>query len=110
MKVSNSSMFLTLYKKDIMSVKFESFILVGVIILGYLYGLYKINTDRHVIAIIPVSILVFTVVTFVIFLATFNSVRREWNNNTIYLMISLPVGGKSIFFSAAALYDRKVEL
>ncbi|MCC5909049.1 MAG: ABC transporter permease [Clostridiaceae bacterium] len=99
MKIANGSMLSTLYKKDIMSMKLENIIMLVGILLGHLYFAYKASTGWHPGTIPFTSSTIFSIVLFVILLGTFSSIRREWNNNTIYLIMSLPVGGKTIFLS-----------
>ncbi|AOY77143.1 ABC transporter permease [Clostridium formicaceticum] len=99
MKTSSNSTLLSLYKKDLMSVKFESLMIFAAIFLGHLYFAYKITTGWQPFTILGTSTMLFFLAIFIILLGTFSSVRREWNNNTIYLIMSLPVDGKRIFFS-----------
>lgn len=99
MNPSNSSTLFTLYKKDLLSVKLESLMLLATIFLGHLYFSYKISTGWPEATILGVSSTIFFIVTFVIFVGTFTSISREWSNNTIYLVMSLPIGGKKIFLS-----------
>lgn len=99
MKPSNGSTLFSLYKKDLLSVKFESLMILATIFLGHLYFSYKILTGWPEPTILGVTSTIFFIVTFVIFIGTFTSVSREWSNNTIYLVMSLPIDGKKIFLS-----------
>lgn len=99
MKTSNSSMFFTLYKKDLLSVKLESLMLLAAIFLGHLYFSYKVLMGWPEVTILGVSSTIFFIITFIIFIGTFTSVSREWSNNTIYFVMSLPINGRMIFLS-----------
>ncbi|SNS11942.1 hypothetical protein SAMN05446037_1004164 [Anaerovirgula multivorans] len=99
MKPSNGNTLFSLYKKDLLSVKFESLMILATIFLGHLYFSYKILTGWPEPTILGVTSTIFFIVMFVIFIGTFTSVSREWSNNTIYLVMSLPVSGKKIFLS-----------
>ncbi|SET10208.1 hypothetical protein SAMN05660297_01410 [Natronincola peptidivorans] len=99
MKPSNGSILFSIYKKDLLSVKLESLLVLAAVFLGYLYFSYKILTGWPAPTILGITSTIFFIVMFVIFVGTFTSVSREWSNNTIYLIMSLPIGGKMIFLS-----------
>ncbi|WP_350343955.1 hypothetical protein PRVXT_000319 [Proteinivorax tanatarense] len=102
MKNSNFKKLMMLFKKDLMNLKFESLILLGLIVVGYSLIIFRVQAtdDMMKAAIIGnLSFLLFLGTLLIIFIRSFSLVSSEWKNNTLYMIMPLPVKGKSIFLS-----------
>lgn len=99
MKTSKLRMFGKLYMKDIQDIKMESFIfLIAVAAWNiFLYLKYLSNWPYQVS--IGLSTIAFGIAAFVPFIESFKLLRDEWKNNTVYLVMSLPVSGSLILLS-----------
>ena len=99
MKFSNGKKLFTLYKKDLAASKFETLLILGFIIVGNLFLLYKTKTAWPLDMAIALSMLALGFVPLFTFFKAFNFIREEWKENTVYFMMSLPTTGNIIFLS-----------
>ncbi|HZX21606.1 MAG TPA: hypothetical protein VFF25_04385 [Clostridia bacterium] len=99
MKISNGKKLLTLYKKDLAASKFETLLILGFIIVGNLFLLYKAKTSWPIDMSLALSMLSLGFVPLFTFFKAFNFIREEWKENTVYFMMSLPTTGNTIFLS-----------
>lgn len=99
MSVSKGKMLWALYKKDLKGSKFEMFFMLGMFLVGNIYLYYKTRTDWPVPAGFVANFMGAGVIFLFIFFKAFQVIRSEWKDNTVYLMMSLPVSGKIIFLS-----------
>lgn len=99
MGTSKGNMLYTLYKKDLKASRFELMLIAGVILAVNLYIFYKTTTGWPLQAGFAVNMGGAIAIAMAIFIKAFMTVRNEWKENTVYLMMSLPVSGKLIFLS-----------
>lgn len=98
MSTSKLKMFSQLYTKDMRELVPEIVIVVAAAVI--LNGLFYFNMNRYTsfhpaVFIIP-TLMVLAVAAFLPFISSFKLVSREWSNNTVYLIMSLPVSGVMI--------------
>ncbi|WP_353893536.1 hypothetical protein PRVXH_000282 [Proteinivorax hydrogeniformans] len=102
MENSNFKKLMMLFKKDLMNLKFESLILLGLIVVGYSLIIFRVQaTDDMLKAAVigNLSFLIFFGTLLIIFIRSFSLVSNEWKNKTLYMIMPLPVKGKTIFLS-----------
>lgn len=91
-----------LYKKDLMSIRNESLMFLALLAGLNAFALFKVFSSDNPLNASGYAVLS-TMFTFGIFLfiliRSFSIVTSEWKNNTLYMLMPLPLGGKSIFFS-----------
>jgi len=91
-----------LYKKDVMNLRTESLLLLafaaGLNIYAYIQILRADNTLNAAGYGVLSSMIVFGAL-FWVFIRSFSLVSSEWKDNTLHMIMPLPIGGKSIFFS-----------
>ncbi|MDI9480396.1 MAG: hypothetical protein ACOXZ6_01455 [Syntrophomonadaceae bacterium] len=96
MAVKSITMFAALYKKQMRETLPEIVVVASVTVLIGLFVYFKLGSLLSAVAVAMVMVL-----GLASFLPLISSLRlgQEWNNNTIYLMMSLPVGGGMILGS-----------
>lgn len=99
MRISKGKKLLTLYKKDLAASKFETLLILGFIVVGNLFLLYKAKTSWPIDMALALSMLSLGFVPLFTFFKAFNFIREEWKENTVYFMMSLPTTGNTIFLS-----------
>lgn len=99
MEISKGRMFATLYKKDMILGKNESLLIMALIIVGNLFLFYKAETTWEPQIAMGLSGAFLSFIPFTIFFKAFNIISSEWKENTVYMMMSLPVNGNMIFLS-----------
>ncbi|QUH26524.1 ABC-2 transporter permease [Serpentinicella alkaliphila] len=99
MEISKGRMFRTLFKKDLMLAKNESLIILGIIALGNLFLYYKAQTSWPLEVSLGFSWVLLMFIPLSIFIRAFSSISSEWKENTVYLMMSLPVSGMLVLLS-----------
>ncbi|MTI56928.1 hypothetical protein [Geosporobacter ferrireducens] len=99
MGISRGNMLYTLYKKDLKASRFELLLIVGIILAVNLYIFYKTTTGWPPQAGFVMNVGGTITIFIAIFIKAFITVRNEWKENTVYLMMSLPVSGRMIFLS-----------
>ena len=85
----------TLYKKELVSARVFLLIFTGAILLWQLFLVSKRNIWPSE-ALVALSWLPLAVLPLWVMWNAFNSFRHEWNGNTIYLLLSLPLQGWKI--------------
>lgn len=99
MEISKGKMFRTLFKKDLLLGKNESLLILGFIIIGNLFLYYKAQTTWPTELAFGLSTFLLMFVPISLFFRAFSSISSEWKENTVYLMMSLPVSGSMILIS-----------
>ncbi len=99
MEISKGKMFATLYKKDISLGKNETLLIMGFLVVANLFLYYKAQTSWPSQAAMGLSSALLVFIPLSIFFKAFTSISSEWKENTVYLMMSLPVSGNMIFLS-----------
>ena len=99
METSKGNMLYTLYKKDLKASRFELALIAGIILVINLYIFYKTTTGWPMQVGFGMNMGGAIAIFIAIFIKAFMTVRNEWKENTVYLMMSLPVSGKMIFLS-----------
>jgi len=104
MEISRAKMFRTLFKKDLLLGKNESLLILGFIVLGNIFLYYKSQTTIPaevwpVEAAFGLSSVLLSFIPLSIFFRSFASISSEWKENTVYMMMSLPVSGTMILLS-----------
>jgi ABC-type transport system involved in multi-copper enzyme maturation permease subunit len=97
-------MFGQLYYKDLHEIIPELIVVLGLsvaLLLSIIIGAEK-NTATNAILVLPV-IFVMVLAGLLPVAASFKLLSREWNNNTVYLIMSLPVSGTMIMLSKLAV-------
>ncbi|MGE5381079.1 MAG: hypothetical protein ACM3NT_08450 [Methylocystaceae bacterium] len=86
------TMFGRLYRRDMERIGVESLGLAGVALITILLGLTPWNKNVIILPLVVVTgvAMVLPIITSLL------SLHREWKENTIYLLLSLPVGGSSV--------------
>lgn len=91
-----------LYKKDVMNLRMESLLLLafalGINALAYVQIL-RADSPLNATGYGVLSSMVVFGAMFWLFIRSFSLVSSEWKDNTLHMIMPLPVGGKSIFFS-----------
>lgn len=103
MKTSKLRMFVKLYKKDIHDIKFESLIFIAAVALWNIFLYYKSISGWPYEMSLGLSTIAFGVAAFVPFIESFKLLQNEWKNNTLYLIMSLPVSGNIVLLSKLAV-------
>ncbi|WP_350344222.1 hypothetical protein PRVXT_000611 [Proteinivorax tanatarense] len=99
MESNSFERFLVLYKKDIKNLKQESMLLLGFILLAYIFVVYKITITQDERFWVQVGDILFLIVVFMIFIRSFVFIASEWNNNTVFLVKPLPIRGKEFLLA-----------
>lgn len=97
-----NSKFLMLIKKDLMNIKTESLFLLGFIIVGNLFFMYRFNkADGEFRKVLYTFLSGGVIMSMYLFIAirAFNMVSNEWKNDTLYLIKPLPIASYKIFLS-----------
>jgi ABC-type transport system involved in multi-copper enzyme maturation permease subunit len=97
MQTSSLKKFLKLYSKEMRELRPE--ILVVLIATLVLDLLFYFKARQFLGMIIGPSMMMLGLAAFLPFISSFKLLGREWNSNTIYLLLSLPVKGGSILGS-----------
>lgn len=95
MPVSKMKMFAQLYKKEMRDLLPE--IVVIIVLTIVMDGWIMLRTDglSNAVVVIPIMISI-GLAGFIPLLSSFKMISSEWSNNTVYLMMSLPVSGAMI--------------
>lgn len=97
MQTSSLKKFFKLYAKEMRELRSETVILLLAAIVGDIYLYYKAQ-ELPAIVIGP-SMMILGLAVLLPFISSFKLLGREWNSNTVYLLLSLPVKGGSILGS-----------
>ena len=105
MSTNKLKMFLGLYAKDmresipeIMVVASVAIVLNGIFYLRVIRPEAAVAPNTHLALIIPV-LMVMGLAVFLPLFSSFKLLSREWNNNTVYFIMSLPISGAMILGS-----------
>lgn len=102
MEKSFSKKLWMMYKKDIMNLKTESIFMLAFVLGLNAYIYYQVMTSESTIGASGYGVLSSMIVfgaLFLVFIRSFTLVSSEWKDNTLHMIMPLPIGGKSIFFS-----------
>jgi len=97
MQTSSLKKFFKLYSKEMRELRPE--ILVVLIATLVLDLLFYIKARQFPAVIIGPSIMILGLAALLPFISSFKLLGREWNSNTIYLLLSLPVKGGNVLGS-----------
>lgn len=86
-----------LYRKELRVLRLESMVVLGLILLWNLYLYYKASTatwppGTHLVF----SLMMLVITGFLPLIEAFKIWGDEWKNNTVYLLLSLPVNGQQV--------------
>lgn len=95
MAISKSKMFSTLLKKDLLLGKNENILIFICIVVVNLFAYIKLPLETA----FPISSMLLFFIPLSIFFKAFTIIDSEWKQNTVYLMMSLPISGKMIYLS-----------
>lgn len=94
MAVSRWNMFKQLFRKDWEQVRAETYFVLGLALtMNLAVNIFNLQQAT------PLSVFIFVAPFLVPLYSAVQLFRREWPGGTIYLLLSLPVGGFLIFFS-----------
>lgn len=99
MEISKGKMFKTLFIKDVLLAKNESLLILGLIIVGNLFLYYKSQTSWPLEMSLAFSWVLAMFIPLSIFIRSFTSISSEWKENTVYLIMSLPITGSMVLSS-----------
>jgi hypothetical protein len=91
-------MFLTLYKKEMRELAVEITAIISIVAVSALLFYLNYNTSNPRILAVP-FILAAGLIGLVPLISSLRLISKEWTNNTIYLIMSLPVKGSMILGS-----------
>lgn len=94
MPTSRLGMFSKLYSKEMRELAPEMITVIGLAVLAYIYLFFK--THEYPLAVIGPIFMIGGLAAFLPVISSFKLLSREWKNNTVYLMMSLPVKGGMI--------------
>ncbi|MDD2586363.1 MAG: hypothetical protein PHT79_04305 [Syntrophomonadaceae bacterium] len=94
MPTSRLGMFSKLYSKEMRELAPEMITVIGLAVLAYIYLFFK--THDYPFAVIGPVFMIGGMAAFLPVISSFKLLSREWKNNTVYLMMSLPVKGGMI--------------
>jgi len=97
MQTSTGKKFWTLYAKEMRDILPEIIVVAALTVL-FSGAVYVNNPDYRALAIVPLG-MVMGLNIFLPFISSFKLLWREWNHNTIYLVMSLPVKGGTVLGS-----------
>ncbi|WP_338825607.1 hypothetical protein MHOCP_12240 [Moorella humiferrea] len=86
-----------LYRKELRDLRLESMVVLGLILLWNLFLYYKAGTatwppGTHLVF----SLMMLVITGFLPLIESFKIWGDEWKNNTVYLLLSLPVNGQQV--------------
>ncbi|ABR46373.1 conserved hypothetical protein [Alkaliphilus metalliredigens QYMF] len=99
MKTSRVGMIYSLYKKELVAAKNELLMIMTFILGANAFLFYKHQTGWPVEASFIFSLFLLLFVVATTFFRAFSVVRNEWKENTVYLVMSLPITGVDVFLS-----------
>lgn len=102
MEKSFSSKLWAMYKKDVMNLKTESIFMLAFVLGINAYVYYQVMTSDSTLGASGFGVLSAMVVfgaLFLVFIRSFSLVTSEWKDNTLHMIMPLPIGGNTIFFS-----------
>ena len=100
-KNSNSKLW-AMYKKDVMNLKTESIFMLAFVLGINAFVYYQVLTSESTFGASGYGVLSSMVVfgaLFLVFIRSFSLVSSEWKDNTLHMIMPLPIGGNTIFFS-----------
>ena len=92
MAASKFKMFKSLYLKDLREARVEVLIVAIATLVSILWIFAKTEGDSRMIIMVP-AVALMGLAGFLPVITSFRILGREWGQNTIYLMMSLPVSG-----------------
>lgn len=95
---SKWKMFGQLYRKDMHQVLPELIIVIGISVILDLLMYFNSEMGRATVAIVPMF-MTLGLAAFLPLVSSFKTIGQEWNNNTIYMLKSLPVSGAMVMGS-----------
>ncbi len=102
MEKSFSRKLWVMYKKDVMNLKTESIFMLAFVLGINAFVYYQVMTSESTFGAGGYGILSSMVVfgaLFLVFIRSFSLVSSEWKDNTLHMIMPLPIGGNTIFFS-----------
>ena len=102
MEKNSSSKLWAMYKKDVMNLKTESIFMLAFVLGINVFIYYRVITSESTFGASGYGVLSAMVVfgaLFLVFIRSFSLVSSEWKDNTLHMIMPLPIGGNTIFFS-----------
>ncbi len=102
METSKFKMFKSLYLKDLREVRTEILVVAAVAIILISWAYLKTEGSARGIIVAPMAFAL-GLAGFLPVITSFRLLGKEWSNNTIYMMMSLPVSGSMMLGSKLAV-------
>ncbi len=102
MAKSKSKMFKSLYLKDLREIRTELLVVAAVAIILVSWAYFKTEGLTRGIILLPTAFAL-GLAGFLPVITSFRILGKEWSNNTIYMMMSLPVSGSMMLGSKLAV-------
>ncbi len=102
METSKVKMFKNLYKKDFREVRTEILVVAAVAIILISWAYFKTEGSARGIIVLPMAFAL-GLAGFLPIITSFRLLGKEWSNNTIYMLMSLPVSGGMMLGSKLAV-------
>ncbi|NBG87960.1 hypothetical protein [Isachenkonia alkalipeptolytica] len=102
MEKNSSSRLWAMYKKDVMNLRTESIFMLAFVLGINAFVYYQVVTTESTLGASGYGVLSSMVVfgaLFLVFIRSFSLVSSEWKDNTLHMIMPLPIGGNTIFFS-----------
>lgn len=98
MQKGKGTMFKTLYGKELREVRLEILLVLAITIFFTVLVYLKTDGAERGFIVVP-GMMTLGLAIFIPFVTSFKLFSREWRNNTVYLMMSLPVSGTMLLGS-----------